>query len=66
MARTGLRQTVEAMVAGEMDPIPLSWLLELLVRTGYHSSLTPRDLIRKRGAWVRNYGFPAKMILWAE
>ena len=66
MARTGLRQTVGALVAGEMDPIPLTWLLELLARTGYHSSLSPRDLIRQRGVWVRNHGFPAKMILWAE
>ena len=66
MARTGLRQTVEALVAGEMDPIPLSWLLELLARTSYHSSLAPRDFIRQRGVLVRNHGFPAKMILWAE
>ena len=54
------------MVAGEMDAIPLTWLLELLARTGYHSSLTPRELIRQRGVWVRNDGFPAKMILWDQ
>lgn len=57
---------MEALVVGEMDPIPLSWLLELLARTGYHSLLSPRDFIRQRGVWVRNHGFPAKMILWAE
>ena len=66
MVRTVLRQTVEALVAGEMDAVPLIWLLELLARTGYHSSLTPRELIRQRGVWVRNDGFPAKMILWDQ
>ena len=65
-ARTGLRQTVEAMLAREDDPIPLTWLLELLARTGYHSSLSPRELVRQRRNWVRNYGFPEKMILWDE
>ena len=65
-ARTGLRHTVEALVAMEDDPIPLTWLMALLARTGYHTSLSARELARQRRAWVRNYGFPEKMILWDE
>ncbi len=46
-ARTGLRHTVEAMLAREDDPIPLTWLMELLARTGYHSSLSPQFVRRQ-------------------
>ncbi len=65
-ARTGLRHTVEALLAGEEDPIPLTWLIEMLGRNGYHSELTPRDLLRRRIGWVKDYGFPADKILWDE
>ena len=65
-ARTGLRHTVESLVAMEEDPIPLTWLMELLARTGYHYSLSPRTLLRQRRRWVIDYGFPEKMILWDE
>lgn len=65
-ARTGLRHTVESLLAGEEDPIPLTWLIEMLGRTGYHPSLSPRDISRQRQYWVKNYGFPANMILWNE
>ena len=50
----------------EEDPIPLTWLMELLARTGYHYSLSPRTLLRQRRRWVIDYGFPEKMILWDE
>lgn len=65
-ARTGLRNTVEALLAGEEDPIPLTWLIEMLGRTGYHPAVTDRDLLRRRLGWVKDYGFPARMILWDE
>ena len=57
---------MEALLAGEEDPIPLTWLMELLARTGYHNSLSPRDLRRRRPGWVKDYGFPADKILWGE
>jgi hypothetical protein len=65
-ARTGLRHTVEALLAGEEDPIPLTWLIEMLGSTGYHSAVTARDLFRRRLGWVKDYGFPADKILWSE
>ena len=46
-ARIGLRHAVVALLAGEDDPIPLTWLIKMLVRTGYHPSVTARDLLRR-------------------
>ena len=65
-ARTGIRQTVEAMIAGEEDPMPLTWLVQLLRRTGYHPLVSPRVLLRQRQRWLRDYDFPTNMILWDE
>ena len=65
-ARTGLRNTVEALLAAEEDPIPLTWLIEMLRSTGYHSAVTTRDLLSRRLGWIKDYGFPADKILWSE
>lgn len=65
-ARTSLRHAVEALLAREDDPIALTWLVEMLKRTGYHPALSPRDLTRQRRPWVRNCGFPAEKILWSQ
>lgn len=65
-ARTSLRHAVESLLAREDDPIALTWLVEMLKRTGYHPALSPRDLTRQRRPWVRDYGFPAEKILWSQ
>ncbi len=65
-ARTGLRNTVETLLAGEEDPVLLTWLIEMLGSTGYHPAVTVRDLLRRRPGWVKDYGFPADKILWSE
>lgn len=65
-ARTGLRQVVEGLLAEEDDPIPLTWLLQLLVRTGHYPTATRELLRRHRRAWVRRPDFPHDKILWSE
>ncbi len=64
--RKGLRRTIEAMVAMEDDPIPLTWLVDLLIRSGHHPSATRERLLRHRPVWQRRPSFPYDKILWSE
>jgi hypothetical protein len=65
-ARTDLRRCIEAMVAEEDDPIPLTWIVELVRKTGYHSALERSDVLRRRSSWLQRDDFPDQMILWRE
>lgn len=65
-ARTDLRRCVEAMVADEDDPLPLSWIIELLNRTGYHPGIERIDILRRRSSWRKREDFPDEMIRWFE
>lgn len=64
--RTDLRRCIEAMVAEEDDPIPLTWIVELVRKTGYHPKLERRDVIRRRESWRMNDNFTDTKILWNE
>lgn len=65
-ARTDLRRCIEAMVAEEDDPVPLTWVVELIRKTGYHPTLERIDALRRRSSWRQRDGFPDHMILWRE
>ncbi len=65
-ARTDLRRCIEAMVAEEDDPIPLTWIVELVRKTGYHPTLERIDVLRRRSSWRQRNDFPDQMILWRE
>jgi hypothetical protein len=54
------------MVAEEDDPIPLTWIVELVRKTGYHSALERSDVLRRRSSWLQRGDFPDQMILWWE
>ena len=64
--RTDLRRCTEAMLIGEEDPLPLTWILELIRKTGFHPNLERYDLLRRRSMWRTQYDFPDEMILWRE
>lgn len=64
--KTGLYQTTVAILAMEDDPIPLTWLIELLRRTGYHLKVSREVLVRYKWRWERTPDFPAGRILWNE
>jgi hypothetical protein len=64
--RTDLRRCIEAIVAEEDDPIPLTWLVELVRKTGYHPKLERADVLRRRSSWLQRDDFPDQMILWQE
>jgi len=64
--RTNLRHCIEAMVADEDDPIPLTWIVELIRKTGYHPTLERIDVLRRRSTWRKRNDFPDQMILWRE
>lgn len=65
-SRTDLRCCIEALVAEEDDPIPLTWLVELVKKTGYHPRIEPGDVLRRRNSWRQRDGFPDQMILWPD
>ncbi|NJM38666.1 MAG: hypothetical protein HC845_12820, partial [Akkermansiaceae bacterium] len=65
-AKTDLRRCIEAMVAEEDDPIPLTWIVELVRKTGYHPTLERIDVLRRRSSWRQRTHFPDQMILWRE
>jgi hypothetical protein len=65
-ARTDLRRCIEAMVAEEDDPIPLTWVVELVKKTGYYPTLERIDVLRRRNRWRQRNDFLDQMILWAE
>jgi len=64
--KTGLYRTTVAILEMEDDPIPLTWLIELLRRTSYHLTVSREDLVRYKWRWERTPGFPAGRILWNE
>jgi len=65
-ARTDLRRCMAAMVGEEDDPIPLTWIVELVRKTGYHPRLERIDALRRRSSWRKRDDFPDEMILWRE
>ena len=65
-ARTDLRRCIRAMVAEEDDPIPLTWIVELVRKTGYHPTLERIDVVRRRSSWRQRNDFPDQMIIWRE
>jgi hypothetical protein len=54
------------MVVEEEDPIPLTWIVELVRKTGYHPTLECIDVLRRRNSWRQKNDFPDQMILWRE
>jgi hypothetical protein len=50
----------------EDDPVPVTWLIELLRSTGYHPTISREILARRKWRWERTEGFPAWKILWDE
>ncbi len=65
-ARTDLRCCIEAMLADEDNAIPLTWIVELVRKTGYHPMLERIDVLRRRSTWRKRNDFPDQMILWRE
>jgi len=65
-AKTDLRRCIKAMVAEEDDPVPLSWIVELIRKTGCHPKLERIDVLRRRTSWRHRDDFPDEMILWRE
>ncbi len=65
-ARTDLRRCIEAMVEEEDDPIPLTWIVKLVRKTGYHPKIERIDVLRRRSSWRQIDHFPDQMILWRE
>jgi hypothetical protein len=65
-SRTDLRRCIEAMVSDEDDPIPLTWIVELVRKTGYHPKLERGDVLRRRSSWLQSDDFPDQKILWQE
>lgn len=64
--KTNLRRCTEAMLKGEDDPLPLTWILELIRRTGFHPNVERHDLLLRRSIWAMQHDFPDGMILWLE
>lgn len=65
-AKTALYPTVAAILAREDDPVPLTWLVELLRATGYHPNIT-RDIVKAQGRrWLMRPEFPGDKILWHQ
>jgi transcriptional regulator with XRE-family HTH domain len=64
--KTGLYNSVLAMLAREDDPVPLTWLVELLVQTGYHPEVTSQTLKRHKSNWLTRADFPGEKIIWTE
>jgi transcriptional regulator with XRE-family HTH domain len=64
--RTSLYLTVVAMLAREDDAIPLTWLVKLLVESGFHPTATKQTLKRHRKSWLSRSDFESNKILWNE
>lgn len=64
--KTGLYNTVLAMLHREDDPIPLTWLLDLLVQTGHHPDVTRKTLKSQKSHWLKRDDFPSEKIIWSE
>jgi hypothetical protein len=64
--RTSLYLTVVAMLAREDDAIPLTWLVELLIQSGYHPTATKQTLMRHKRNWLARSDFENNKILWNE
>lgn len=64
--KTGLYNTVLAMLDREDDPIPLTWLVDLLVQTGHHPDVTRQTLKRQKSHWLKRADFPSEKIIWSE
>ncbi|RYD75352.1 MAG: hypothetical protein EOP84_18455 [Verrucomicrobiaceae bacterium] len=65
-AQIGLRATAEALLALQPRPIPLTKLVELLERTGFHRGITREMLLQRRRQWRRALALQKKKILWNE
>lgn len=65
-AKTDLRHCVMAVILEEDNPLPLTWVVELVKKTGYYPKLERNDLIRARRRWRKIKDFPDHKILWGE
>jgi DNA-directed RNA polymerase specialized sigma24 family protein len=62
--RTGLRPTMEALLATRKGRIRFSVLMELLAKTRLHPAIHPSVCRKKCKDWQRQYGFPFERIVW--
>ncbi len=64
--RTGLAETVVALIATQSAPISLSSLVRLLNRTDYHRGVTRDLLLRRQRDWIRRYKLPNTKVIWEK
>ena len=65
-AKTDLRNCIMALVMEEDNPLPLTWVLELVKKTGYFPKLERNDVIRALSRWRKRKDFPDHKILLNE
>lgn len=65
-ARTDLRSCIMAILMEEDNPLPLTWLVDLVKKTGYFPKLERNNVIRARSRWRKRNDFPDQKILWDE
>ncbi|MCX6857396.1 MAG: hypothetical protein NTV80_21100 [Verrucomicrobia bacterium] len=62
-----LRDVVKAILAKEDDPIPLTWLLELVKQTPTHGYVEREQIYRYRSQWKSDDpDFPRDKVLWHQ
>lgn len=62
-----LREVVKAILAREDDPIPLTWLMELLRQTPTHKDADRDQIVKYKAQWKSDDPtFPRHKILWDE
>lgn len=62
-----LREVVKAILAREDDPIPLTWLMELLRQTPTHKDAERDQIAKYKAQWKSDDPtFPRHKILWNE
>ena len=62
-----LREVVKAILAKEEDPIPLTWLHQLVIQTPTHSHVQRDQMLRYRFQWKSDDpSFPNRKILWHQ
>ncbi len=62
-----LREVVKAILAKEDDPIPLTWLHQLVIQTPTHSHIQREQIWRYRIQWKSDDPtFPREKVLWHQ
>lgn len=64
--RAGLLRAVKALVADEINPLPLTWLVHLLKETGHFPKVERIDLVRRRSSWRKRDSDLDARILWQQ